>query len=79
MTKRNAFRGPGFWNFNGALYKTFRFSEKYKLQLRSEFFNVFNHANLFVNGSEADISGSNFVPAHKSGNRNVQLAVKFIF
>jgi outer membrane receptor protein involved in Fe transport len=79
MSKRNAFRGPGLWNVDMALYKTFRLGERYKLQFRSEFYNILNHANLFVNGSEADISSSNFVTAHKDGRRDIQLAVKFIF
>ncbi|MCV5349172.1 hypothetical protein OFM93_29320, partial [Escherichia coli] len=40
MTRRNAFRGPGYWNINGAVYKNFFFGEKYRLQLRGEFFNL---------------------------------------
>jgi hypothetical protein len=79
MTKRNAFRGPGLWNLDAAVYKRFKLSERYSLQFRSEFYNIFNHANLFVNGSEADISQSEFVTASKSGRRNVQLALKLIF
>jgi hypothetical protein len=48
MTARNAFRGPGYWNFDAGLYKRIRFNEKYALQLRLEAFNVFNHSNLFI-------------------------------
>ncbi|MDQ3256269.1 MAG: hypothetical protein M3R15_20640, partial [Acidobacteriota bacterium] len=90
MTRRNAFRGPGFWNMDMGLYKRIRFSEKYSLQLRLETFNVFNHSNLFIAPGSLDISGfgsdASFIPAQRgvfpSGNlerRNVQLAAKFIF
>jgi hypothetical protein len=86
MTARNAFRGPGYWNFDAGLYKRFRLGERYSLQLRLEAFNVFNHANLFFDPNQLDASTFDFISARKgvfpSGNierRNVQLAVKFLF
>jgi hypothetical protein len=86
MTRRNAFRGPGYWNVDAGLYKRIRFSERYSLQLRLEAFNVLNHANLFFDPNQLDASGFDFVSARRgvfpSGNierRNVQLAAKFIF
>jgi len=95
MSKRNAFRGPGYWNADLGLYKRIKFNETYSMQLRLEAFNVFNHANLFMVPGSLDISGftdaagnptPSFIPAQRgvftSGNlerRNVQLAVKFIF
>ncbi|MDQ1610714.1 MAG: hypothetical protein QOG00_645 [Pyrinomonadaceae bacterium] len=95
MTKRNAFRGPGFWNMDMGLYKRIRFNEKYSVQLRLEAFNVFNHSNLFIAPGSLDISGftdadgnptASFITTNRgvftSGNlerRNVQLAAKFIF
>lgn len=79
MSRRNAFRGPGFWNFDGGVYKTFHITEKYSMQLRGEFYNVFNHANTFVSSSEADLSAQDYIPAFKNGRRNIQLALKFIF
>jgi outer membrane receptor protein involved in Fe transport len=79
MTQRNAFRGPGFWNVDLGLYKNFQITEGTRLQLRAEVYNLFNHANLFVSGGEADISSQDFVPGFKAGRRNVQLAAKFLF
>jgi hypothetical protein len=78
MTARNAFRGPGFWNVDLGVYKRFRITERYSIQFRGEIFNVFNHANLFVNSGSADILNGN-ITASKFGSRNIQLAVKFIF
>lgn len=42
---RNSFRGPGFWNLDSGLSKQFDVTERFKIQLRAEFFNVLNHAN----------------------------------
>ncbi|HEU5237934.1 MAG TPA: hypothetical protein VFU37_12430, partial [Pyrinomonadaceae bacterium] len=83
--------GPGFWNFDMGLYKTFSLTERYKLQLRGEFYNIFNHANLYVNPASLDIEGGGNVTACRAcgatltgvpfatDRRNVQLALKFIF
>jgi hypothetical protein len=79
MTERNSFRGPGNWNLDMALYKTFRVKEWATIQLRGEVYNVFNHANLYVAGSETDISRFGYVPARRDGRRNVQFALRIIF
>jgi len=43
---RNAFHGPHFRNFDFTLAKTTPlFGERVKLQLRADFFNIFNHVN----------------------------------
>ncbi len=79
MTERNSFRGPGNWNLDMALYKTFRVKEWATIQLRGEVYNVFNHPNLFVVGSETDISRFAYAPARRDGRRNVQFALRIIF
>ena len=80
MTKRNAFRGPGFWNLDGAMFKTFKFTERVSFQFRFEAYNVLNHANAFVVYGFPDNEISNgFVPALYTGRRNVQIAGKVIF
>ena len=79
MTARNRFRRPGYWNLDGGIYKRIDISERYAIQIRGEFYNVFNHANLFINDGQVDISASPFVTAYKEGRRQVQLAIKFIF
>jgi len=42
---RNALRGFPFWQFDLALRRQFNITEKLNIQLRAEFFNVFNHPN----------------------------------
>jgi hypothetical protein len=80
MTGRNIFTGPGTWNVDLGIYKEFRFkNERYGLQFRGEFYNLFNHANLYADSGSADISAVTYVPAYRDGRRNIQLALKFIF
>jgi hypothetical protein len=58
-----------------------------RLQLRGEAFNIFNHANLYVEGANAvDTAGSvPYVPSCRActgtsaDRRNLQLAAKIIF
>jgi hypothetical protein len=78
MLARNAFRGPGLWNLDFGLFKSFRITEGKSLQLRGEAYNLFNHANLFVLGSTAEVN-EGFVSGQRSGRRHIQLAAKFIF
>ena len=89
MASRNAFRAPGFYELDLGAYKTFAITERVKVQLRGEAYNLFNHANLYVIGTGADlynISGSSYsVTACKgctgttADRRNLQLAAKIIF
>ena len=44
--RTNAFRGPGFWNFDFRLAKETRITERVKFEISADFFNVFNHLNL---------------------------------
>jgi hypothetical protein len=46
---RNAVRGPGTFNFDVALSRQFKITERFSLQARAEAFNVINHTN-FVGG-----------------------------
>ncbi len=86
MSGRNIFRQPGNWNMTMGLYKNFKLKkEGYSLQFRAEFYNLFNHSNLYADTASTDISASTYVPALRgatgsfSERRNIQLALKFIF
>jgi Carboxypeptidase regulatory-like domain len=47
MTARNSFRGPGAWNVDASVGKTFPIHEQVNLEFRAEGFNVLNHHNLY--------------------------------
>jgi hypothetical protein len=88
MTKRNAFRGPGFWDVNLALGKRFFLTERANLQFKVEAYNVFNHANPVINGFGAGVDASGFDPTDPSstvvtvskfGRRQLQFAARFTF
>src|SRR5262249_6932417 len=80
--KRNSLRGPSTWGWDLSLIKNIQLNGKdQRLQLRIEAFNVLNHPNL----AQPDATGFNNDPRSgsfgrvtaKTGNRNVQLGVKF--
>jgi hypothetical protein len=75
---RNLLGNPGSWNLDGAIRKNFPTMERQLLQLRFEVFDVFNHPNW--GGANANpTSGSFGLVTSKSGNRALQLAMKYIF
>ena len=61
---RNVFQGPGFWDTDGALSKSFQATERLKFTFRAEAFNALNHANFRKLGSTSvgstSILSSNF-------------------
>ena len=82
MNSRNAFRGPGQWHFDLGASKTFFVGERYRLILRGEFYNLLNHANLYIAGGNVDVSANPFVDAFKGPagtQRTIQLALLFEF
>ena len=90
---RNQFRGPGYVDFDMALFKTFTFKERYSFGLGAQAFNVFNHPNFNLPGNTiaAPFFGQQWtmqeVPTSPYGNflgfdssvRVVQLSLKFNF
>ncbi len=85
MSGRDAFRAPGWWDFDLGLYKDTKLTERFSLQLRLETFNLFNHANLYVNGNSADMGTGNVVTScygctgSTYDRRHLQLAAKVIW
>ncbi len=75
---RNQLRGPAFWNADYSLFKSFSLRERLKLQVRGEFFNVFNHANL--GNPQATLVSPTFGQiTTASAPRILQVAMKLIF
>ncbi|HEY8462364.1 MAG TPA: TonB-dependent receptor, partial [Blastocatellia bacterium] len=88
LSPRNLFRTPGYWTFDFGLQKNIKLPrEGTNLQFRSEFFNFFNHSNVFVNPGSNQFNGvtdsvtanKGFLPGGGKERRNIQLALRLTF
>ncbi|HEY3838215.1 MAG TPA: TonB-dependent receptor [Bryobacteraceae bacterium] len=84
---RNTFRGPDFINFDMSLFKNVRIRERATVQIRGEFFNVFNHPSFsnptatLVTTSSGSISASSFgnITSTSNNPRQIQLGARLTF
>jgi Carboxypeptidase regulatory-like domain/TonB dependent receptor len=88
LSPRNLFRTPGLWTFDLGLYKSVKLPrEGMNLQFRSEFFNFFNHSNVFINpgtnvftGADTSVTANKGVlPTGVKERRNIQLGLRLTF
>ena len=75
---RTLVEGPGSNSFDFALTKDTHLSERYSVEFRADFINAFNHPNL-TNPNTTLGSPTFGLISSKSGNRNIQLGVRFLF
>ncbi len=75
---RGILTGPAFSNTDFSAMKNFTFYERYRVQFRSEFFNVFNQVN-FNNPSTSVASGSYGRIRGAADARVIQFALKFLW
>jgi hypothetical protein len=75
---RGIFSGPALANTDLAILKDFSLTEVLRLQLRGEFFNLFNNANF--NNPVADMTSAQYgrITGARAG-RTVQVGAKFIW
>jgi hypothetical protein len=86
--------GPGFHRLDFSIFKDFPIKERYRLQFRSEIFNIFNHPNfnapgfggngVVAIGGAADFKSSNFgfigsTRDAPNDPRQIQFALKFYY
>ena len=92
---RNGFHSPGFWNMDFVAMKNFKLTERFNLQFRGEFYNIFNHHNMYIQATNLDIEDGTGVTAIQAINgspsagslngtlpderRNIQFGLKLIF
>ena len=81
---RGSLTGPGLTTLDASLFKTFRITERWKLQFRAETFNLLNHAN-FGAPNAVVFSGNNVsssagvITNTATSSRQVQFALKLLF
>jgi hypothetical protein len=75
---RNVFYNPGSITWDMAISREFKMKERYRLQFRSDFFNIMNHANW--NGATTGITSGTFGQITSFGApRLIQLSMKFFY
>jgi hypothetical protein len=75
---RNAVYGPGMINWDMAVSRRFKFSERWSLLFRADFFNIMNHANW--NNPTTNITSGTFGQITTFGSpRIIQFATKLFF
>jgi hypothetical protein len=73
-------RGPSQVNFDIGLMKEFALTERQKLTLRAEAFNIGNHPQFEIPNNNPDISGGQSITATLPNNqREIQFALKWAF
>lgn len=78
-TGRNSLLGPGRWNFDASIWRTFVVTERLKMDLRFEGFNVFNHPQFGNPNVNLNSSSPLGYISSASAMRIMQAAVKFNF
>ncbi len=75
---RNAFRAPGFEQWDLAVDKKFHVGERVAVQVRSEFFNVLNHTNFGIPDTKTTDAAFGTIRSTYPG-RQIQFGLKAMF
>jgi outer membrane receptor protein involved in Fe transport len=76
---RNSLRGPALYLSDFSLSKNLIPSEKWRLELRADAFNAFNHVNLGLPNSTIDISGAGQIESIQTPMRQMQFGLHLTF
>ncbi len=75
---RNTLRGPGQWNTDVSIQRTFPIEERYKLQFRAEFYNLPNTSHF--SPPDTNVNDGRFMQVTSSyGERNIRFALHLAF
>ena len=76
---RAVLSGPDQVNFDFSLLKTIPLREPMRMEFRTEFFNIFNHAQFDVPDTNASSGTFGTISSTINTSRQIQFALKFIF
>ena len=82
---RNTLVGPGLVNFDFGLTKNTQLTEQWRLQFRTEFFNMFNRPNYgkpntgVFRSRRRPAANAGFISSTVTDSRQIQFALKLIF
>jgi hypothetical protein len=89
--KRDQVSGPGFHDLDFSTFKDFPLTERFRLNFRSEFFNILNHPNfnqpnfggngVISVGGSGDYTNSKFgaIGSTRNNSRQIQFAMKLYY
>jgi hypothetical protein len=78
-SSRNSFVGPGYFNIDMSMVKSFRLREQRRIVFRIEAYNIFNHPNFGV--PDANLSDATFgqISSTQGNPRQFQIALRYEF
>ena len=76
---RNMLFGPGIFNWDAALFKNTRLTEKLRLEFRAEFFNILNHPNFGIPASNISVPATVGRISSASDPRDIQFGMRLVF
>jgi hypothetical protein len=76
---RNTYTSPSWWNLDFSLVKNTTIVREAKLQLRAEFFNIFNHTTLSIPSGSLDTSSFGLTTSTAYSERQIQFGARILF
>jgi hypothetical protein len=76
---RNTYTGPSWWNLDFSLVKDTPIAREMKLQLRAEFFNIFNHTTFATPNANLLTSSFGLSTTTASSERQIQFGARILF
>jgi hypothetical protein len=76
---RNALHGPAFYNTDLGAFKNFSLTERFRMQFRAEFFNVFNNSSFDTPDSTLGDTTFGSITSTFASQRQIQFALKLLF
>ena len=78
-TGRNQYYGPGFWNYNMSLFRSFPLQGRRRLQFRLEGFSITNQPQWSNPNSDLTLGGFMRITSTRGGARYVRLGLRLEF
>jgi hypothetical protein len=76
---RNILRGPGRANLDCSLFKEQQITEHYRVQIRGEFFNAFNHPQFDLPNATIGSAAAGVISSTVGSPRDIQLSLRLMF
>ena len=83
---RDTLVGPGLANLDFSAIKNTALTERFRLQFRAEFFNIFNHADfntpnavVFTSASTTPVTTAGVITSTSNTSRQIQFGLKLLF